>query len=560
MPAQVVNVVLGNDDAASPLSLAKNSGAAIGDLLVALITGHSNTLASFTAPSGWTNQGSFTRSASQEGKVYSRVVDGTEPATIDFPYPGGADVAGAMFRISGADITTVTIGLQATGFATAAASMASPTITPADADDLLICAVSHSPSPGATQSATIPSGMTTQGGSQVAGGFQGIRVASEQLVSGAATGARTWTSYAPTGANDAVAWSITVKSVTTTPPVPIAFVPRAFRRQVGRLRTHSYVVMVPAAISLAGGPQIIAVTQAAEVETAQAIGKAKVKAVGQAVEVETAQAITPRKTRAVGQATETETSQALAKAKVKAVAQAAETEAAQTAGRVKTRAVAQAVEVETAQTIVVAGGQIGSAVETETAQPVGARKGAAVAPVSETETAQALTVRKTRATAQATETETAQPLAKAKVKAATQATETETAQAIARRKTLTVGQAVEVEQAQAIQPLGDKTIPVGAAVEVETAQPVAKSKRRAVGQAGETETAQAVAKRYAYAVGSALELEEAKTVAPTGGAAPPRWVEHTASSSSHIEGAADSGGHVEGVLVGSGIVENSGGI
>jgi len=311
---------------------------------------------------------------------------------------------------------------------------------------------------------------------------------------------------------------------------------------------------------LAGGPQTIPVGQATETETAQAVGRLKVKATDQASETETAQAVTVHKTRAAGQATEVETAQPVGKAKIKAIGQAVETEVAQTVGARKTVVVGQAVEVETAQGVTVAGGQIGQAVETEVAQQLTVRKAKAAGQAIEAEQAQALTVRKARAVGQATETEAAQPVGKAKTKTAGQAVETETAQSIGRRKTVTVGQAVESELAQTVNVLGHIVVQVGQAIEVETAQPVGRAKNRAVGQALETETAQGLGRRKAIAVGQALETETAGEVVIPPPQPPPRWVEGDTTATGVVEGGTAGSGQVEGVLVGAGIVEGSAGI
>lgn len=203
----------------------------------------------------------------------------------------------------------------------------------------------------------------------------------------------------------------------------------------------------------ASAAQSVAVAQASETDTAQAVGKAKVKAVGQSVETDTSIAITARKSKNLAQATETDTAQAVARAKSKSVAQSTETDTAQAIARLKTKQVAQASETDLAQPITRSGAKniaVVQAVEVDTAQPVARSKAKTFAQALETDSAISITRLKSRALGVASETDTAQVIAKAKVKAIGQAAEVETALAITRLKRQTLQQATELDFAQTI--------------------------------------------------------------------------------------------------------------
>lgn len=220
----------------------------------------------------------------------------------------------------------------------------------------------------------------------------------------------------------------------------------------------------------ASAAQSVAVAQASETDTAQAVGKAKVKAVGQAVETDTSIAITARKSKNLAQATETDTAQAVARAKSKSVAQSTETDTAQAIARLKTKQVAQATETDLAQPITRSGAKniaVVQAVEVDTAQPVARSKAKTFAQAFETDSAISVTRLKSRVLGIASETDTAQVVAKTKVKAIGQAAEIETALAITRLKRQTLQQATELDLAQAVT--HTKAKGVAQAVETDTA-------------------------------------------------------------------------------------------
>jgi hypothetical protein len=235
--ADVAEVVLYNEDSAAPLTITKPAAFATGQVLIFVLSQDSGLLSDLTVPSGWTAvTGGTVDIASQRDKAFYHVYDGAEPSTWDFPYNSGASVAGALYRITGAD-TTPTLVAATGSISSNLASMDSPTVTPTGADDLLIC--DYSNQGGAhTLSYTVPSGMTDLGSTQVAGGFQCIAAAKQQLASSSATGAKTWTSLSPTG-GAAGTFSIAIKSASgaaTTPggPAPTPLPPHLLLRLAAR--------------------------------------------------------------------------------------------------------------------------------------------------------------------------------------------------------------------------------------------------------------------------------------------------------------------------------------
>lgn len=220
----------------------------------------------------------------------------------------------------------------------------------------------------------------------------------------------------------------------------------------------------------ASAVQSVAVAQASETDTAQAVGKAKVKAVGQAVETDTSIAITARKSKNLAQATETDTAEAVARAKSKSVAQSTETDTAQAIARLKTKQVAQAIETDLAQPITRSGAKniaVLQASEIDTSQPVARSKAKTFAQAFETDSAISITRLKSRVLGIAVESDTAQGVAKAKVKSIGQAVSSELALAIARVKRQTLQQATELDFAQTITHTKSKG--VAQAAETDTA-------------------------------------------------------------------------------------------
>lgn len=210
MSATVAETVWYQEDSLSPLTVSKPASFGVGQMLVVVIVQHNNPSAQtdLTTPSGWTFQGALDGTL-VDGKVFSYVYTGSDPATWDFPYKSTADVVAGLFRITGADVATPTLVVSTTP-ATVSSPMDSPSVTPTGTDDLLLALISDICN-GTILAATFPSGMTDLGLGEVTGHFMSSRAAYQQLSSGSATGVRTWTSVSPTGVEGGT-WTVAVKS------------------------------------------------------------------------------------------------------------------------------------------------------------------------------------------------------------------------------------------------------------------------------------------------------------------------------------------------------------
>lgn len=248
----------------------------------------------------------------------------------------------------------------------------------------------------------------------------------------------------------------------------------------------------------------VAVGQASETDTAQALTHPKRKAVGQSSEADLAQALTHRKTRAVGQPSEADLAQAMARSKVKAVGQVVETDLAQPVTRVKAKAVGQPSETDTAQAITHRRGvNVGQPTEADTAQAIASHtKAKAVGLVTEADLAQPAARRKTHEVGQASEVDLAQGLTRVKLGAVGQPAETDSAQALAHTRARAVGQPAEVDVAQAVA--GRRTA-IGQAQESDQAHTVVYGRTHTVGAASEVDEAQALSHGATTPVGQASE-------------------------------------------------------
>jgi hypothetical protein len=135
-----VSAVATGDTAAS-LACNAPSGVTSGDLLV-LCIGNSTTTRTITTPTGWTQianvQDGF---GSQRGAMYRRIADGSSDDTPTVSFGGTCDSAAFILRITGQHATTY-LDTSASASQTSGATAAIPSITTAEADELLIAMVS----------------------------------------------------------------------------------------------------------------------------------------------------------------------------------------------------------------------------------------------------------------------------------------------------------------------------------------------------------------------------------------------------------------------------------
>lgn len=151
-------------------------------------------------------------------------------------------------------------------------------------------------------------------------------------------------------------------------------------------------------------------------------------------------------------------------------------------------------------------GTLNQSTETDTSQPVGKLKTAALSQSTETDLAQAFTVYVSRIIAlnQATETDTSQAIAWApKRRLVGQSMETDLSQAFGRLKTLAVGQTTETDLTQTFGKV--KTVALGLTTETDLAQAFSSSQIVALAQAVETDLSQAFGKSKSAALGLTTE-------------------------------------------------------
>lgn len=159
------------------------------------------------------------------------------------------------------------------------------------------------------------------------------------------------------------------------------------------------------------------------------------------------------------------------------------------------------------------GSDIGTALETDAAQPVGRIRATTAGVAAETDTAQPVGRTRTTTAGVAAEAEQAQAVSSIRATTAGVAAETDAAQPVGRTRTTTLGTALEGELA--LGPGGGGGTPAGAAAETDAGQPVGRIRTTTVGTATETDTAQAVSRTRTTTLGAAAELEAAQPIGTT---------------------------------------------
>jgi hypothetical protein len=206
---------------------------------------------------------------------------------------------------------------------------------------------------------------------------------------------------------------------------------------------------------------------------------------------------------AIGQATETDTAQAVSKTKALTAGEASETDAVQPVTARKTLLMPQVVETDMTQPMTVGGAQvitIGQATETDAAQSVTGSKTVAIGQASETSTAQVFSITKARAAAQAEEMDAAQ--------------------ATGRLKAAQIGQAAETDFAQPMTVVGHLIVAIGQASEADSAAAVVRLKTVVITAVAETDFASNVIPFKTKAVVAGEEIDLAQPVTSSGGSAP----------------------------------------
>lgn len=180
------------------------AGTVNGDLLIAVIQADGDgSIASITAPAGWTTVGSHsgattTDSNSDTGrigyaKVFAKVASG-EPGSYTFGLHSNASGAGVLYSLTGATQTPSAVGVTYTSTSASSTTHVAPSVTGAAGGMLLAAFMSGAVNGSALKTWTTPTGMTAPAGSTVSvADWAGEAVTYQALASGAATGTRTST-------------------------------------------------------------------------------------------------------------------------------------------------------------------------------------------------------------------------------------------------------------------------------------------------------------------------------------------------------------------------------
>lgn len=471
--ARVVESVFYNEDSAQPLTVTKPAGFTTGEILVAIIHQHSNSDTTLTTPSGWAQQGSSLNGTNSQAKVFSIPFSGGLPASWDFGYGATADVCLALLRIVGADTTPV-ISVVSANTTSLTSSFDSSTITPNGTKDLLICSLGDISS-GSAFSANVPTGMVDVGQTQAAGTFMALKVATLQLRSGSATGAKTWTSILPTSL-DGGTFSVVVKTSSGSLSAAVGMVTETeFSQTVTRHKTRAASQVVETQTTqVITRRKTLAVSQVSQTNTANSIIEPAglFGSVGQVVSTNTVQSVFARKTRAVSQVTESNTAQVVNEVKSRTILLVTETDLVQSITGRKTLTVSQVSQVNTAQNVVrLKVKAIGLITETDTIQAITGRKVATVGLVSATNIANAISHSKLKILAQVTQTNIVQSI-------------------INPSAPLVVGQIVEVESSRVI--VARKIMLIGQISSTDTSRPMLNSKMKLVGQVSSIDNARQI--------------------------------------------------------------------
>jgi hypothetical protein len=190
----------------------KPTGVVEGDYLICVQTCDLNgSLAGMTAPSGWVERGSSSRSDVGFMKVWTKVAGPSEPTTYTFPDPGGAQDCAIILAATGQDPNSP-IAAGPT-FASGAASTSHPAPSVAGVANGLLVTAHAAGTGGTTRSYTPPSGMTER---QESGASTGATIVLElntlDLAAGGQTGTKTATC---SGSAPYVTMSLVIAPVST---------------------------------------------------------------------------------------------------------------------------------------------------------------------------------------------------------------------------------------------------------------------------------------------------------------------------------------------------------
>ncbi len=260
---------------------------------------------------------------------------------------------------------------------------------------------------------------------------------------------------------------------------------------------------------------IVEVGQPAETDSTQAVTAKKSVTVGEPEESDATFAVTVKKTLALGQPAESDAIFAVTTLKTLAVGQPVEEDSPQAVAGLKSLAVGMPAETDTAFAFDENPMRrlIAQALESDAVQAVTSRKDLAIGQPAEADSSQAITGRKTLVVGQPAETDSPQGVVARKTLAFVQVVEQDAAQAMTARKALVIGQPTETDAAQPVDENPMARL-IGQALEQDATQAVSVKKSVTVGQPAEEDTPLAVTARKTLALSLVAESDAAQVATP----------------------------------------------
>lgn len=219
-PTGAGNVTTAVNGAANTVSISKPSNVADGDLLVAFVS-FRNSGGTITTPAGWTALNPVNTTNETFSAYYKTVPTASAETAVTYAFSssaGSSRAAGTIFRLTGADLTSVQQVAGALAPYTGTTSVVLPSVTATKAGGLLAFAMDNVSTTGAPAVISAPSGMTliTQASADNGSSSTMSIMAAFQLVDIGTTGSKT-AAISPTAANSAGMLMVLNQ---TAPPVP----------------------------------------------------------------------------------------------------------------------------------------------------------------------------------------------------------------------------------------------------------------------------------------------------------------------------------------------------
>lgn len=219
MPVTVRASSVATGDVVTSVNVNKPAGTVSGDLLIAFV--HSDagdSAATYTAPAGWTQNGTTSTATPGISKVFTKTAGGSEPSSYAFGSGVNSSIVIIIVCVTG-QATSSPVNINATWATSNTAGQASqvaPSISPTVVNCLLLC--SWSSNNNTTASYTPPGGMTEM--QDAWSNWQFASAAYQALTATGATGTRT-----ATGTSGGIGWTAVSMAIAPAATSPGAFMP-----------------------------------------------------------------------------------------------------------------------------------------------------------------------------------------------------------------------------------------------------------------------------------------------------------------------------------------------